>query len=137
MIIFALYNSNFKVMISKIKNIFFVTMIALVTIGGSTSCSSKKKLAKQEYEAKLAQATTDLNAILENTTQWSLEDRAARVAEIEQMDLQNEEINALILRAKDKIANDVAEAARLAEEERLRLLTPGKMSPAKPQSPEL
>lgn len=122
MIIFALYNSNFKVMISKIKNIFFVTMIALVTIGGSTSCSSKKKLAKQEYEAKLAQATTDLNAILENTTQWSLEDRAARVAEIEQMDLQNEEINALILRAKDKIANDVAEAARLAEEERLRLL---------------
>ena len=48
----------------RIKNFILVTILAFVTIGGTTSCSSKKKLAKKEYEAKVAQAKADLNAII-------------------------------------------------------------------------
>ena len=67
----------------RIKNFILVTILAFVTIGGTTSCGSKKKLAKKEYEAKVAQAKADLNAIIEGTTEWTLEEQKARVEEIE------------------------------------------------------
>lgn len=104
----------------QIKNIILIAMMALVTIGGTTSCSSKKKLAKKEYEAKLLQAKTDLNAIIEGTTQWTLEEQKSRIDEIEKSDLQNAEIDELIVKAKEVIERKIAEAERVAEEERLR-----------------
>lgn len=106
----------------QIKNFIFVAMLALVTIGGTTSCSSKKKLAKQEYEANVEQAKADLNAIIEGATQWTLEEQQARIEEIEKLDLQNQEVDELIVSAKDVISRKIAEAERLAEEERLREL---------------
>ena len=104
----------------RIKNFILVTILAFVTIGGTTSCGSKKKLAKKEYEAKVAQAKADLNAIIEGTTEWTLEEQKARVEEIEKSDLQNQEIDALIVKAKEVLARELAEAERAAEEERLR-----------------
>lgn len=104
----------------QIKNIILVAMLALITFGGTTSCSSKKKLAKKEYEAKVEQAKKDLNAIIEGTTQWTLEEQKARIEEIEKADLQNQEIDELIIKAKAVVERETAEAARLAEEERLR-----------------
>ena len=118
----------------QIKNFILVAMLALVTIGGTTSCSSKKKLAKKEYEAKVEQAKADLNAIIERTTEWTLEEQKARVEEIEKMDLQNEEVNALIVKAKEVIEKEVAEAARRAEEERLRELEEQKKNQEKPKT---
>ena len=104
----------------QIKNFILIAMMALVTIGGTTSCISKKKLAKKEYEAKLLQAKTDLNAIIEGTTQWTLEEQKSRIDEIEKSDLQNAEIDELIVKAKEVIERKIAEAERVAEEERLR-----------------
>ena len=118
----------------QIKNFILVAMLTLVTIGGTTSCSSKKKLAKKEYEAKVEQAKADLNAIIEGTTEWTLEEQKARVDEIEKMNLQNEEVNALIVKAKEVIAREEAEAVRLAEEERLRELEEQNKNKAKPQT---
>lgn len=109
-------------MLSKIKNIVIVTMVLLVTIGGSTSCTSKKKLAKQEYEAKMAKATEDLNAIINGTTNWTLEEQKARIEEIRNSDLTGDELESLVNRAVEKVDSAIAEAARLAEEERLRQL---------------
>lgn len=109
-------------MLSKIKNIVIVTMVLLVTIGGSTSCTSKKKLAKQEYEAKMAKATEDLNAIINGTTSWTLEEQKARIEEIRNSDLAGDELESLVNRAVEKVDSAIAEAARLAEEERLRQL---------------
>ena len=117
-----------------IKNLILVAMMALVTIGGTTSCGSKKKLAKKEYEAKLAQAKADLNAIIDRTTSWTIEEQQARVEEIEKMDLQNEEVNALIVKAKEVIALEKAEAERLAEEQRLRELEEQNKNKVKPQT---
>ena len=104
------------------KNIILIMVMALATIGGTTSCSSKKKLAQKEYEAKVEQAKKDLNAIIEGTTQWTLEEQAARIEEIEKMDLQNPEVDELIVKAKEKLNKEKAEAERAAEEERLRQL---------------
>ena len=104
----------------RIKNFILVTILAFVTIGGTTSCGSKKKLAKKEYEAKVEQAKADLNAIIEGTTEWTLEEQKARVEEIEKSDLQNQEVDELIVKAKEVLARELAEAERAAEEERLR-----------------
>lgn len=106
----------------QIKNFILITMLALVTIGATTSCSSKKKLAKKEYEAKVEQAKSDLNAIIEGTTEWTLEEQKSRIEEIEKSDLQNQEVNDLIVKAKEVIESKIAEAERVAEEERLRQL---------------
>lgn len=118
----------------QIKNFILVAMLALVTIGGTTSCSSKKKLAKKEYEAKVEQAKADLNAIIERTTEWTLEEQAARVDEIEKIDLQNQEVNDLIVKAREVIAREKAEAERIAEEERLRQIEEQKKNQEKPKT---
>ncbi|MBR6775509.1 MAG: hypothetical protein IKM23_07355 [Bacteroidales bacterium] len=110
----------------SVKSIFVIMLMAFVTIGGTTSCGGKKKIAKKEYESKLEQAKKDLNAIIEGTTLWSLEEQAFRVDEIEKMDLQNEEVDGLIVKAKEvletRLSEAEAEQQRLAEEERLREL---------------
>ena len=69
----------------SIKSIFVIMLMSLITIGGTTSCNSKKKMAKKEYAEKLETAKRDLNAIIEGTTQWTLDDQFARVDEIEKM----------------------------------------------------
>lgn len=110
----------------SVKNFVVITMLALITVGGLTSCGSKKKLAKKEYEAKIEQSRNDLNAIIDGQTTWTLEEQKSRIEEIEKADFQNEEIDALIVKAKEKLEKDIAEqraeAERLAEEERLREL---------------
>ncbi len=118
----------------QIKNIILVAMLALVTFGGTTSCGSKKKLAKKEYEAKVAQAKADLNAIIEGTTEWTLEEQKARVEEIEKADFQNQEIDELIVKAKEVLQRETAEAERLAEEERLRKLEEQNKNKVKPST---
>lgn len=116
----------------QIKNIIIITMLALVTIGGTVSCSSKKKLEKQEYEAKLTQAKTDLNAIIEGTTEWTLEEQKSRIEEIEKLDLQNPEVDELVVKAKEVVEKAIAEAERLEEEERLRQLEEERKNKEKP-----
>ncbi|MBR4157082.1 MAG: hypothetical protein IKU01_10380 [Bacteroidales bacterium] len=105
-----------------IKNFVIIAMVALVTLGGTTSCGSKKKLAQKEYEAKVEQAKKDLNAIINDETLWTLDEQKARIDEIEKADFQNPEIDELIVAAREKVNRKVAEEARLAEEERLRQL---------------
>ena len=105
-----------------IKNFILIAMMALVTIGGTTSCSSKKKMAKKEYEAKVEQAKKDLNAIIAEETQWTLEEQKSRIEEIENAALNNPEVDELIVKAKEKVIRLKAEEARAAEEERLREL---------------
>lgn len=118
----------------QFKNFIVVIMLALVTIGGTTSCSSKKKLAKKEHETKVEQAKKDLNAIIEGTVQWNLEDQKSRIEEIEKSDLQNKEIDDLIVKAKEIVAQKSAEAERVAEEERLRQLEEQQKEKIKPMS---
>lgn len=115
-----------------IKNLILIIMMALVTIGGTTSCSSKKKLAKKEYEAKVEQSKKDLNAIINEQTQWTLEEQLSRVNEIEEYNLQNSEVDELIVKAKDKLAKAKAEKDRVAEEERLRAIEAEKANAMKP-----
>lgn len=104
--------------------ILLIFMMAAITLGGTTSCKSKKKLAREqaaaEYAARLDQAKKDLTAILNDQTSWSLDEKEQRFAIIKEWNLQDEEVQNLIPLVADKLARERAEAERKAEEERLR-----------------
>jgi len=102
-----------------------VLLAAFITIGGTTSCKSKKRLAKEaaeaEYKSRVDQAVKDLNAILDDETLWSLEEKEARVQTIKDWNLQNAEVDDLLYQVEKKLARERAqkdEEERRAVEER-------------------
>ena len=104
---------------SKITTVLMVLLAVFITLGGTTSCKSKKRLAREaaeaEYKSKVEQATKDLNAILDDETLWSLEEKEARVKTIKDWNLQNAEVDDLIFQVEKKLAR---ERAQKEEEER-------------------
>ena len=110
---------------SKITTIMLVLLAAFITLGGTTSCKSKKKLAKEaaeaEYKSRVEEAVRDLNAILDDETLWTLEEKEARVQTIKDWNLQNAEVDDLLFQVEKKLARERAqkeEAERRAAEER-------------------
>ena len=104
---------------SKITTIMMVLLAVFITLGGTTSCKSKKRLAREaaeaEYKSRVEQAVKDLNAILDDETLWSLEEKEARVQTIKDWNLQNAEVDDLIFQVEKKLAR---ERAQRDEEER-------------------
>ena len=104
---------------SKLTTIMMVLLAAFITIGGTTSCKSKKRLAREaaeaEYKSRVEQAVKDLNAILDDETLWSLEEKEARVQTIKDWNLQNAEVDDLLFQVEKKLAR---ERAQKEEEER-------------------
>ena len=104
---------------SKITTIMMVLLAVFITLGGTTSCKSKKRLAREaaeaEYKSKVEQAVKDLNAILDDETLWSLEEKEARVKTIKDWNLQNAEVDDLLFQVEKKLAR---ERAQKEEEER-------------------
>lgn len=112
---------------SKLTTIAMILLAAFITIGGTTSCKSKKRLAKEaaeaEYKSKVAEAIKDLNAILDDETLWTLEEKEARVQTIKDWNLQNAEVDDLLFQVEKKLARERAqknEEERRAAEERER-----------------
>lgn len=99
-------------------------LLFAVTLGSTTSCKSKKRLAREqaakEYAMKVEQAKKDLNAILNNETNWTLDQKQQRVDTIKSWQLEDEEVKRLIGLVEQKLAAERAESLRKAEEERLR-----------------
>ena len=114
-------------MILMLKNASKVLVLVLATmliIGGTTSCKSKKKLAREqaaaEYAAKVDQAKNDLTAMLNGTTNWSLDEHDVRLNAIRSYNIDDPDVVDLIKKVAAKISMDRAEAERIAEEERLK-----------------
>lgn len=110
---------------SKLTTIAMILLAAFITLGGTTSCKSKKRLAKEaaeaEYKSKVAEAIKDLNAILDDETLWTLEEKEARVQTIKDWNLQNAEVDDLLFQVEKKLARERAqknEEERRAAEER-------------------
>ena len=99
-----------------------VLLAAFITLGGTTSCKSKKKLAKEaaeaEYKARVSEAVKDLTAILDDETAWTLEEKEHRVQTIKDWNLQNAEVDDLLFQVEKKLARERAQAEQRAEEER-------------------
>lgn len=107
---------------NKITTVMLLLLAAFITIGGTTSCKSKKRLAKEaaeaEYKARVAEAVRDLTAILDDETTWTLEEKEHRVQTIKDWNLQNAEVDDLLFQVEKKLSRERAQAAQRAEEER-------------------
>ncbi len=101
-----------------------IIIATTILTGGFTSCKSKKKIAREkaaaEYELKVKQAKSDLTAMLNGTTKWSLDEQDSRLNAIKSYNIDDPEVMDLISKVEAKISMDRAEAERLAEEERLK-----------------
>ncbi len=108
----------------KLPWLMVVVLLASITLGGFSSCKSKKKLAKEEaaaaYNAKVNQAKKDLTAMLNSTTDWTLDEQTDRLNTIKSYNIDDPEVKDLITKVESKLNAEKAEAARKAEEERLR-----------------
>lgn len=97
-------------------------LATFITIGSTTSCKSKKRLAKEaaeaEYKARVAEAVRDLTAILDDETTWTLEEKEHRVQTIKDWNLQNAEVDDLLFQVEKKLSRERAQALQRAEEER-------------------
>ena len=106
----------------KITTVILVLLAAFITLGGTTSRKSKKRLAKEaaeaEYKAKVADAVKDLTAILDDETAWTLEEKEHRVQTVKDWNLQNAEVDDLLFQVEKKLARERAQAEKL-EQERL------------------
>ena len=91
-----------------------ILLVAVVTLGGNTSCKSKKKLAREaaeaEYNARVAEAVRDLTAILDDETAWTLEEKENRVQTIKDWNLLNPEVDDLLFQVEKKLARERAQA---------------------------
>lgn len=98
-----------------------VLLAAFITIGGTTSCKSKKQLAKEaaeaEYKARVSEAVRDLTAILNDEVVWTLEEKENRVQTIKDWNLQNAEVDDLLFQVEKKLARERAQAEQRAREE--------------------
>ncbi len=101
-----------------------IVLMASITLGGLSSCKSKKKLAKEQaaaaYNAKVQQAKKDLTAMLNGTSPWSLDEQIDRLNTIKSYNIDDPEVKDLIPKVESKLKAAKAEAERKAEEERLR-----------------
>lgn len=101
-----------------------VFLITAIAVGGATSCKSKKKLAAEQaaaaYAKKVDQAKGDLNAIINRTSDWTVDEQRQRVADIRAENLDDPEVQKLITMAEKEVDFQQAELDRKAEEERLR-----------------
>ena len=108
---------------NKITTILLVLLATFITMGGTTSCKSKKRLAKEaaeaEYKARVADAVRDLTAILDDETPWTLEEKEHRVQTIKDWNLQNAEVDDLLFQVEKKLARERAQAEQEAEAARL------------------
>ncbi len=108
----------------KLTRIMVIILLAGITFGGLSSCQSKRKLAKKQAEAayntKVQQAKKDLTAMLNGTTDWTLDEQFKRLGTIKSYNINAPEVKDLIVKVEDKLNAKKAVAERKAEEERLR-----------------
>ena len=108
---------------NKITTSVMILLVTVITLGGNTSCKSKKRLAREaaeaEYKARVAEAVRDLTAILDDETAWTLEEKENRVQTIKDWNLMNPEVDDLLFQVEKKLARERAQAEQRAEEERL------------------
>jgi hypothetical protein len=115
---------SMKIYASSLSKLLILLMISLISI--NTGCKNKQKEAEKkaaaERAAKIAQAKTDLQALLADNNK-SPEELERDLARIKAMGLNDPEVNALIRQVEEKISKkkaEIAEAKRKAEEEERR-----------------
>ncbi len=113
-----------KLVMKNPTRVLMFLLAAIIITSGASSCKSKKKLAREkaaaEYKMKVEQSKKDLTAMLNGTTNWSLDEQDKRLEVIKSYNIDDPEVNDLISKVESKLSTDRADAERQAEEERLK-----------------
>lgn len=104
------------------RGLFFMLLMALLS-SGMYSCKSKKKLTRKEAAAaearKIAKAKADLEMVITDDGQLTLEEKEEIVRNIKAMNIQDSEVQMLLSHAENRVER--ARAERLATEREKRM----------------
>jgi hypothetical protein len=115
------------------RNIQQITVLILIVFVsmGEFSCKSQKKIAAEQAAAeqarKIAKAKADLEELLSNQSEISLDEKERRLATIKELNIDDPEVDELIVRVEEKLGREreameaKEKAQRMAEERAKRL----------------
>jgi uncharacterized protein YktB (UPF0637 family) len=115
------------------RNIQQITVLILIVFVsmGEFSCKSQKKIAAEQAAAeqarKIAKAKADLEELLSNQFEISLDEKERRLATIKELNIDDPEVDELIVRVEEKLGREreameaKEKAQRMAEERAKRL----------------
>jgi len=102
-----------------------IVVIAIIA-GGFAGCKSQKKIAAEQAAAQRAatieQAKQDLLMVINDQGEMSLQEKEDKVSEINGMNLQDPEVDALALKARETIAAEKANIKRIETENKKKVL---------------
>ena len=92
----------------KLSRMLVMVMIGLIAFGSVPSCKKAKERKRQEQirQDRIQKAVKDLNAILNDEVNWSLEEKEKRVKEIESWGLNDPTVNELLAKVKEKLKKE-------------------------------
>ena len=110
---------NFK----QLRGLVLIVFMAFLMVGGLSSCKSSKRLARDkaaaQYAANVEQSKKDLTAMLNGTSNMTLDEQLKRLEVIKSYNIDDPEVKDLIAKVSDKLQNEKAQADRMAEEKKL------------------
>ena len=99
-----------------------IVLVGSLMLGGVSGCKSKKKIAeekaKEERARMIAKAKADLMALLNDDGDLSLEQKEDELERIKALNIDDEEVQALIQQVEEKLARERAEMKAKLERER-------------------
>lgn len=104
------------------RGLFFMVIIALLS-SGIYSCKSKKKLSKKDVAAaearKIAKAKADLEMVITDDGNMTLEEKEEIVKNIKDMNIQDSEVQMLLSHAENRLERARAEKLSNDREKRM------------------
>ncbi|MDP4290820.1 MAG: hypothetical protein Q8908_07040 [Bacteroidota bacterium] len=92
-------------------------MLVIAMSAGMTSCNSQKKILARERAAKIEQAKVRLQALLDDNSTLTLDQKYAELNTIKSWNLNDKDVDNLIAKVETKLNNDREAARKKAEEE--------------------
>jgi hypothetical protein len=107
----------------QLPGVALVIFMAFLMMGGLSSCTSAKKLAREkaaaQYAANVEQSKKDLTAMMNGTSTMTLDEQLKRLEEIKSYNIDDPQVKDLIAKVSDKLQNEKNQAERMAEEKKL------------------
>jgi len=107
----------------QLPGLVLVFFMAFLIMGGLSSCTSAKKLAREraaaQYAANAELSKKDLTAMLNGTSTMTLDEQLNRLEVIKSYNIDDPQVKDLIAKVSDKLQNEKNKADRLAEEQKL------------------
>ncbi len=103
--------------IFRLSSKLLMVMLVIAMSAGMTGCNSQKKIAARDRAAKIEQAKVRLQALLDDKSTLTLDQKYAELNTIKGWNLNDKDVDNLIAKVEDKLSKDREILRKRAEDE--------------------